>query len=422
TAVRYVAMHRTRDEPELVRSAVRAAVAVGGAASILLTVVTLAAAGPLAHVFGAPHLTSVLRIMALGLPFAVLETILIGATRGTGRMHGFVLVDQVMDGVLRLVLVASALALGFGVGGAAVGSTLTYVATCGAAVYVSRHLVFGRSRAHPELRGMLRFSLLQWGTVLAGTGTLWADSLLLGIWRSPKEVAAYSVATRTVTLGLVFVQPVGIAFQPIISRLHTLGDIPALRRMYVYATRLSSLAGAPPLILVAVLAAPTLTVLYGHGYERAAVPLALLALAQMTVGLTGPAGNIVTMIGRTDLTLRINVIVVAVNIGLNVILIPRYGMVGAGVAWAISVLLSNGMRVHQVWKCLRIHPFDSRSPMLGAILLGYAAVVALAAYSLDSARDAVQILIVTSIAVVTMLLAIAATDIVPIPARLRRGP
>ncbi|MGH3428202.1 MAG: oligosaccharide flippase family protein, partial [Mycobacteriales bacterium] len=358
TAVRYVALHLARGETSLVRATVRGAAIVSGAVSVVVATTMMLSAGLLAHALGTPELAPVVRIMAVGVPFAVLETVLVGANRGTGSMRGFVLVDQVMDGVGRLVLVAAALAAGFGATGAAFASSITCILTCAAAMYMTRAQIFGPSTARPEIRGLLRFAMLQWGSVVAGTGTLWADSLLLGAWRSPRDVAAYSVATRTVTLGLVFIQPIGIAFQPIIARLHTVADIAGLRRIYVYATRVSTLVGAPPLILVAVLASPTLAVLYGAEYQAAAVPLALLAIAQMTNALTGPAAYLVPMIGRTDITFRINVIVVALNVGLNVLLIPPYGMTGAGFAWAISVLVSNALRAYQVWRCLRIHPFD----------------------------------------------------------------
>ena len=39
--------------------------------------------------------------MVLALPAWSVQMVLIGATRGTGRMRAFVVVDQVTDGVLR---------------------------------------------------------------------------------------------------------------------------------------------------------------------------------------------------------------------------------------------------------------------------------------------------------------------------------
>jgi O-antigen/teichoic acid export membrane protein len=404
TAVRYVALHQARSEHELARGAVRLAVGVAAVASLLLTLATFALAGPLSVEFGAPALANVLRIMSIGLPFAVLETVLVSASRGTGHMRAFVLVDQILDSSLRLALVWFALILGFGVTGAAIASAATSVVTFAAAVLACRDLLFGPAESPGRARSLIRFALFQWGTVLAGTGTLWADSLLLGIWRSPRDVAAYSVATRTVTLGLVFIQPIGMAFQPMISRLHAIGDIAEMRRLYTFATKVATIAGGPPLVLVAVLASPILVILYGHQYAVAAVPLAVLAAAQVTSAPTGPGGYIVAMIGRTDLTFQINAFVVVLNVVLNIILIPPYGMVGAGVAWAIAVLATNFLRLYQVWRCLRIHPVDRGIVAITCILALFSAVAIVAARVLDDLSPLREIFAVSGIA----LLALAA--------------
>ncbi len=53
----------------------------------------------------------------------------------------------------------------------------------------------------------------------------------------------------------------------------------------------------------------------------------------------------------------------AVNVGLNVALIPAYGMLGAAIAFASSTLVQNGLPLFQIWKDLDMHPF-SRSMAL----------------------------------------------------------
>ena len=47
------------------------------------------------------------------------------------------------------------------------------------------------------------------------------------------------------------------------------------------------------------------------------------------------------------------------NVLLNVLLIPRYGIVGAAAAWAVSLAVVNGLRVLQVWLTMRMLPFEA---------------------------------------------------------------
>jgi O-antigen/teichoic acid export membrane protein len=385
TAIRYVAVHYARGEVAQARWAVRFSVTVSGIASILVAAATFVAAPRVAHAFGTHELVFVLRAMALGLPLVVIQAVLIGATRGTGGMRAFVYVDQVLDGLVRVGGVAAALWLGYGVRGASVAYSAVGLITVVACVVAARKMLFGPSRREPgQVRQLLRFTGNQWGGVMAGVGLLWADSLLLGIWRPPQDVAVYSIATRTVLLGMVFILPIGIALQPVISRLLAQGETSRLRMMYAFSTKWSTITGVPPLLFLAIFAAPVLQVLYHHSYSRGTWPLIVLALAQCVNAMTGPCGHIVTMSGRSDLVLLNSVAALVLNVGLNLVLIPKYGMIGAGVAWAVAIVFWNLLRLWQVWHILRMHPFFEWPPRVAVALLGFAAAALVVRLSVGS--------------------------------------
>ena len=347
----------------------------------------------LSNLFGAHQLQYVLRVMVLSLPAVTLQMVLIGATRGTGRMKAFVVVDQVTDGVLRVALVAVALALGYGLDGTAVAFTIASYLTLAAAALAARGVTGTlRQAATVETGALIRFSANQWGASLAGVGLLWADTLLLGLWRPPADVAVYSIATRTVLFGMMFILPIGIAFQPQIGRLYALSDHAGLDRMYGFATKWSTIAGCPPLLFLTLFALPIVTLLYGPTYARGAWPLALLAIGQTVNAATGPCGHVVTMIGRADLVLKNSLIALVLNVLLNVALIPPYGMVGAGLAWGISIVIWNLIRLWQVYRVLGMQPFGDWSRPVGLALTVFVLTAAGLRVLLDSAPAALAIL------------------------------
>src|SRR6476660_5795953 len=266
TAIRYVAVHRARGEHDRARAAVALSVLLAGGASVAIAALVFALAPQLSELFGAHDLQYVLRVMVLSLPAVTLQMVLIGATRGTGRMRAFVVVDQVADGVLRV-----ALALGYGLDGTAVAFTVASYLTLAAAALAARGVTGTlRQAARLETGALIRFSANQWGASLAGVGLLWADTLLLGLWRPPADVAVYSIATRPVLFGMMFILPIGIAFQPVIARLYAIGDRERLASMYRFATKWSTLAGGPPLLFLAIFATPVILVLYPDPYARGA--------------------------------------------------------------------------------------------------------------------------------------------------------
>ena len=393
TAVRYVAVHRARGELDHARGAVALSALLAGGASVVITAIVFGLAPQLSTLFGAAELSFVLRVMVLSLPAIVLQMVFIGATRGTGRMRAYVVVDQITDGVVRVVAVAAALALGTGLHGTAVAFTIASYITVAAAAVAARGVTGSVRQARSVDSGsLIRFSANQWGASLAGVGLLWADTLLLGLWRPPADVAVYSIATRTVLFGMMFILPIGIAFQPQIGRLYALSDRAGLARMYAFATKWSTIAGCPPLLFLALFAAPIVTLLYAPSYSRGAWPMALLAIGQTVNAATGPCGHVVTMIGRADLVLKNSVAALVLNVVLNLVLIPPYGMVGAGLAWGISIVAWNFYRLWQVWDVLHMQPFGRWTQPVGLALVVFVVVAGLLRVALGGAPAALTIL------------------------------
>lgn len=388
TMVRYVAHYRAQSADGKAASAVRFAVFLGGSASCAAAALVFGFAPLIAQAFGAPAVSFVLRVMVLSLPAMVIEMVLIGATRGTGSMRSFVLVDQLLDSGVRVGAVAAALVVGFGIRGVAAAYSLAAVIPLVAAFVAARRFLLARGeRPQGQGREMLRFTSFQWGAIMAGVGLLWADSLLLGLWRPPADVAIYSIATRTVLVGMVFILPIGIAFQPVITRMYTLGQWAALRSMYAFATKWSTLVAAPPLIFLAAFATPLLALLYGDPYARGAWPLVFLALGQIVNAATGPCGHITTMSGRSDLVFVNSVAALALNLALNILLIPPYGMIGAGLAWGISIVAWNLIRLWQAWRILGMHPFFGWPGPVAAAVAAFVAATVLMREAFDLTPD-----------------------------------
>jgi O-antigen/teichoic acid export membrane protein len=388
TVIRYVAMHRARGEMPEARAAVRLATAVATAVAVAIAAIVFVAAPLAAEAFASPRFESelehVLRVMILALPFMVVQMVLIGATRGTGAMRAYVLVDQIVDGAVRFGAIAVALALGYGLEGTAWAFTIASVVIAAASVAAARPVVLGAvERRAGQLRELLGFTSYQWGAVVASVGLLWASTLLLGLWRPEDDVAVYGIASRTVLAGMIFILPIGIAFQPVITRLYTAGDRARLRQMYSFATKWATLAGVPPLLFLALYATPVITALYEPGYERGAWVLALLALAQTVNAATGPCGHLVTMVGRSDLVFVNSLAALVLNLVLSVALIPPFGLVGAGLAWAVSIVAWNFYRLFQAWQVLRIHPFHGWPARAAVALAVFAFTAGAARLALD---------------------------------------
>ncbi len=85
-----------------------------------------------------------------------------------------------------------------------------------------------------------------------------------------------------------------------------------------------------------------------------------MSLAMLLSMALGPVDIVLLMGGKSSWNLINTIISLAVNIVLNLILIPRMGITGAALAWAVSIALNNLLPALQVHVMLGINAISRR--------------------------------------------------------------
>jgi O-antigen/teichoic acid export membrane protein len=106
-----------------------------------------------------------------------------------------------------------------------------------------------------------------------------------------------------------------------------------------------------------ILFGPVLLRLFGAGYEGGETVLVVLGVAGLVGTGVGPVDVVLLMAGRSGWNLGTTALALAVNIVLNILFVPRWGVTGAALAWSASILCSNLIPLVQSWLFLRMHPF-----------------------------------------------------------------
>lgn len=200
--------------------------------------------------------------------------------------------------------------------------------------------------------------MVSWKSSPATAGLLWADTLILGRMTTTEDVGVYTVATRLVMLAVFVMAPINAAFAPQIARLHHRGDVTRLGEVYAAATAWILRFALPAFVLLLIFPAPLLR-LFGDDYVVGAGVTMTLAVGQLVNAATGPCATVLNMSGRVLLNMVNNVAVLALNVGLNLVLIPRLGILGAALAWSVSLAVVNIVRVVQVRRVLGLLPFGA---------------------------------------------------------------
>jgi O-antigen/teichoic acid export membrane protein len=305
-----------------------------------------------------------LRIFAPFLPFAAASAVIVAATRGFGTMVPLVGVEQLGKGASRLLLGLAALAGGLGGAALALAWALPIALACvvagGALVVLVRR---GEATMRPSPRPGLtaefwRFTAPRGVASIFQVTLLWLDTILLAALASPHAAGIYTAAARYVTQGAVVIHAVVFVIGPLVSGL--LATDERERAQAVYQTATSWLTALSwPIYFTLAAFAPLLLSIFGPEFEAGETALVILALAMLVAMACGPVTVMLVMAGKTSWNLLNAFFALAVNVVLNVALIPRYGMSGAAAAWAASILVANVLPLVQLRRFLGLHPFGA---------------------------------------------------------------
>ncbi|MEH0931187.1 oligosaccharide flippase family protein [Micromonospora sp. CPCC 205558] len=348
---RFVAVHLADDEPAALRGAIRLGVGISAVASTVIALGLAVGAPWLADALHDPQLTTGLRLVALCLPAATVCEAALAATRGWRTQRAYALIGQVYEPAARLVLTALALALGAGLTGAFWALVVASWSAAGLALVALARMLRRVPAARPAYRPgeLFRFSTVSWVSSLSSTGLIWVDALLLGFFDyGPDAIGVYHVATRLVTIAVFVLAPVNASFGPHLAHLYHQGRLDEVRRIYRVATGWVLRLSLPAFVALLVFPEQLLRLVGGPGLAGGAAVTVVLALGQLVNAATGPCGTLLNMSGRVSVNMMDNLAALLLNVLLNLWLIPAYGILGAAVAWAVSLAAVNIARVWQV--------------------------------------------------------------------------
>lgn len=213
-------------------------------------------------------------------------------------------------------------------------------------------------------------------TLGLAVGTLYArvDALMLSKLAGFHAVAVYGVSYKFIDVLHFASTAVTVPLLTLLVR-HWPDDLPAFRYELRRAAVLLALAGGGALVVLLGFAAPVTHVLYGEDYRAGAVTTGVLAVAQMATFAVSLASCVLVAAGRPGRLPHVMLLGLAANVALNVVAIPRWSYLGAGVA----TLASDVVVVVLAWALVRretgLVPRGLGRP-LAAVALGTAASLA----------------------------------------------
>lgn len=361
---RYVAVYRADRDRASMLGAIRLGLVVTTTASIVVATILYVASPWLSNsLYHEPALVAPLRYVAFAIPPGAVTAVALAACSGFRTMRPNALIGLMLDPILRLVLIVGALQLGLGLDGAFRAFVLIPFITCLLALMWLAVLARGPQRSvRVPRKEIMSFAAVSWLATFTTQGLIWLDLLILPAYVPASQLAIYSVATSLVVLATFAMSPISQSLAPRIADLTRRKELRRLAIAYQAAASWMLRFSLPFFAIIFIFPRPLLN-LFGSGYGLGAAVTVILAFGKLSDVATGPCGTMLNQAGENKVALADNVITLVLNVGLNLLLIPTYGIRGAAIAWTVSLVGVNVARAIQVrTRVVPAWPFNEGTP------------------------------------------------------------
>ena len=165
------------------------------------------------------------------------------------------------------------------------------------------------------------------------------DVLFISAYDTFESVAYYSIAVKLATVTALALISVNIVIAPKIATIYNDKNFYQLKLILKKATRMNVVISLPIIIILLFFSEYVLST-FGSNYILAKNALWILLIAQFFNSITGPSALYLNMTGRQKKLNVILVISLLINVVLNIILVPDFGMLGAAISTTTSFVIS----------------------------------------------------------------------------------
>jgi O-antigen/teichoic acid export membrane protein len=216
-----------------------------------------------------------------------------------------------------------------------------------------------REAAHATLqRGRLSFPVrttLGFAAPLLASTLVWilmesSDAILLGYFHSTEEVAAFRAVLLVAALNQGVSFTFALLYTPMLARLYAQRAADEMRDFYWRSTLWVTVLSFPVFLLTFSFASATTAGVVGERYADSAPIMALLAFGYFFHCSLGFNGLTLRVFGKLRYTVAVDVGAAVVNVLVNLLLIPRWGAVGAAVGTSSTMVIHNLLKQYGLWR------------------------------------------------------------------------
>jgi O-antigen/teichoic acid export membrane protein len=258
----------------------------------------------------------------------------------------------------------------------AVGSlAMTYVIGAAGPLLVGLFLIRKYPLKKPEwslFKSYFNFALPIALMSVIGIISVNIDKIMIGYFWTATEVGYYFTIQQIIQFLTIIYMSVGIVLFPALSEHHASNNFKKLKQTTLSAERYISMVMVPPIILIIIYSRTVIDIMLSSAFLPASFTLIILTFYTYLYSRNTAYGSLMAGINRPDIIAKVSILICGVNIILNYLFIPKYGLIepigisgpnGAAVATVISILVGFIAIRIATFKLIKIHFLERHTPL-----------------------------------------------------------
>ncbi len=190
-------------------------------------------------------------------------------------------------------------------------------------------------------REVLSFTVPLLASDLTAVMLISSGGIVLGLMAMTTDVAELRAVLPIATTMSYVLSSFGLLLVPITARLYARSDSAGLNQVYWRTAAWTGVLAFPIFLVCVVLAEPLTVLMFGDAYKDAAPVLAVLAIGLFVSTAAGHNELLLGVFGRVRFIVMVDLIAIALNVALVLLLAPRFAAVGAAAASTATLVFLN---------------------------------------------------------------------------------
>ncbi len=176
----------------------------------------------------------------------------------------------------------------------------------------------------------------------------------LEIYTTTEQVGIFSTAFKISFIAGMSLMVINTIAAPKFSQMYWSNESEKLQKIVLYSSKINFIFSLTAATIIIIFSHQILSV-FGSKFVQGQLVLIILTIEQFLNAVTGSAGVLLNMVGKQVAAQKIIFFTVIVSVIFNLILIPKYGMLGAALSVLISSIFMRFSNVHYVKKSMGIN-------------------------------------------------------------------